>query len=157
MTVNLVKGDLFDYDGQYAVNAVNTVGVMGKGVALGFKLRYPAYFDQYVAFCHDHELRAGNVWLASDARGIGKHILNAATKGHWKYPSDHLDVKRCFEALALFARNYGVEEIACPALGCGEGGVEWATCLDHATEAFEQSACELRLYSPMSGVRQVLS
>lgn len=49
--ITYVKGDIFSSPSKIIVNTVNTVGVMGKGVALEFKKRYPDMFLSYKSLC----------------------------------------------------------------------------------------------------------
>src|SRR5690348_10387922 len=80
--VLVLTGNLFDSEAQTLVNAVNCVGVMGKGIALAFKRRYPAMFADYVARCKDGLVRLGEPYLY---RGSARpYVLNFPTKNHWR-------------------------------------------------------------------------
>jgi O-acetyl-ADP-ribose deacetylase (regulator of RNase III) len=73
-------GDLFGSGAQTLVNTVNSVGVMGKGVALEFKKRFPAMFDDYVRRCERKEIRPGRPYLYRDLSEV--QIVNFPTKAH---------------------------------------------------------------------------
>ena len=116
------RTSLMTSNAQTVVNTVNTVGVMGKGLAAAFKERYPSMFDEYKSLCKKDELRPGSSWLW---KGNGQWVLNFATKKHWRNPSK-LDYVR--EGLQEFRAKYsewGIREIAFPRLGCGNGGLDW--------------------------------
>lgn len=121
--IRYVAGSLFDSSAQTIVNPVNTVGVMGAGIALEFKRRYPAMFRAYKRFCDRGELTTGKLFLH---RTPDKWILNFPTKQHWRNPSR---IEWVEEGLDKFVRTYtvqGITSIAFPRLGCGHGGLEWA-------------------------------
>ena len=117
-------GDLFASQAQTLVNTVNCVGVMGKGVALEFKKRFPSVFNDYAARCARKEVRLGEPYLFGSADD--QRVLNFPTKGHWRSPSKLADIE---SGLDYFVRHYsewGIDSIAFPPLGCGNGGLEWA-------------------------------
>lgn len=80
------KGNIFNSQTQTIVNTVNCVGVMGKGIALVFKLRYPEMFDKYKVFCQSKMIGIGKLWLYKSEEST-QWVLNFPTKFHWKYPS----------------------------------------------------------------------
>lgn len=115
-------GSIFDSGAQALVNPVNTVGVMGKGLALEFKKRFFNNFVAYKSACYQAKLRAGDV-LVFDGYPL---ILNAATKGHWRNPSDLNDVEMCLFNIRYEIYDRNISSIAIPALGCGLGGLIWS-------------------------------
>lgn len=119
------QGSIFDSGAQVLVNPVNCVGVMGKGLALEFKKRYPANFEAYRTCCRNGELTSGGVFAYADASGIV--ILNTATKHHWSNPSTLQDVIYCLNNIWIFIDESKPKytSIALPALGCGLGGLSW--------------------------------
>lgn len=107
---------------QTVVNTVNTVGVMGKGLAASFKKRHPDMFKIYKDICKRGELSPGSFWLW---KGPEQWVLNFATKKHWRNPSKFEYVR---DGLQEFRNKYealGIREIAFPRLGCGNGGLDW--------------------------------
>lgn len=107
---------------QTVVNTVNTVGVMGKGLAAAFKDRYPEMFLEYKSLCKRGELSPGSSWLW---KGSDQWVLNFATKKHWRNPSK-LEYVR--DGLIEFRNKFeavGIREVAFPRLGCGNGGLDW--------------------------------
>lgn len=117
-----VVGDLFQSPARVLVNTVNTVGVMGKGIAKDFKTFYPEMFKQYHIFCERKQFQVGQLWLYQTKH---KWILNFPTKQDWKRPSKLEYVEA---GLAKFEKTYadkGIASIAFPMLGCGNGGLDW--------------------------------
>lgn len=122
MSVKVVEGDLFKSSAQVLVNTVNCVGVMGKGIALEFKKRYPAMYERYKVLCKEGYINIGSLWLykADD----GKWILNFPTKQHWLNPSE---IDYIIQGLDKFIATYkerGITSIAFPMLGCNNGGLD---------------------------------
>lgn len=116
-------GDLFDSDAQTLVNTVNTVGVMGKGVALEFKKRFPEMYDNYVQRCRRGQVHLGQPYLYR--RGSPPWILNFPTKDHWRSVSRLSDIVAGLDYLERHYRAWGIESLAVPPLGCGNGGLDW--------------------------------
>ncbi|MEX0943643.1 MAG: macro domain-containing protein [Pseudomonadales bacterium] len=117
------RTSLMTSQAQTLVNTVNTVGVMGKGIAAEFKSRYPKMFEEYKLICEQGELKPGSIWLW---KGDQTWVLNFATKKHWRSPSK---IEWIQHGLMEFRRDYqklGIREIAFPRLGCGNGGLDWA-------------------------------
>ena len=107
---------------QTVVNTVNTVGVMGKGLAAAFKARAPEMFHEYQHLCQNGKLKIGTLWLW---KGQPQWILNFPTKKHWRNPSQLSYIE---SGLAKFVAQYeqrGIREISFPRLGCGNGGLNW--------------------------------
>ena len=121
--LSYLKGDLLSSPAQVQVNTVNTVGVMGKGIALQFKNKYPAMFSSYQKICDNKQLDIGKLYLWKSRE---KWVLMFPTKKHWRYPSR---IEYIESGLKKFVDNYermGIESIAFPKLGCGNGGLEWS-------------------------------
>ena len=120
--ITYVKGDLFESPAHVLVNTVNTVGVMGKGIAKQFKKLYPEMFKQYQKLCEDNILTTGKLWLYKTSN---KWILNFPTKTTWRKPSK---LEYIENGLYSFSKNYskmGITSIAFPPLGCGNGELDW--------------------------------
>ena len=117
-------GDLFATEARTLVNTVNCVGVMGKGVALEFKKRFPRMMADYVKRCERGEVRLGEPYLYTD--DAGTRIVNFPTKGHWRSMSRSADIERGLDHLVMHAAEWGIVSLALPPLGCGNGGLEWS-------------------------------
>ena len=121
--LEFVKGDIFDAPADIRVNTVNCVGVMGAGVALAFKRRYPDMFKAYQRDCKHGRVRPGtmNVWKSLS----GDWIINFPTKRDWREPSRYEDIDAGLDDLRSYLDMVGSVTIALPALGCGHGGLDW--------------------------------
>ena len=117
-----IEGDLFSSPAQVLVNTVNTVGVMGKGIALEFKKRYPEMFETYKRQCDKHNLTIGRLmlWYAPD-----HWILQFPTKEHWRNPSKLEYIEKGLMAFVRKYADYNITSIAFPKLGCGNGELNW--------------------------------
>jgi O-acetyl-ADP-ribose deacetylase (regulator of RNase III) len=121
--IRYLDSDLFASPAQTLVNPVNTVGVMGAGLARVFRDRYPEMFREYRGLCRAGRLPVGALHLW---RGPDRWVLNLPTKTDWRLPSTlpHIEA-----GLRRFRRDYealGVRSVAFPALGCGCGSLSWA-------------------------------
>jgi len=108
---------------QTVVNTVNTVGVMGKGLAAEFKRRYPDMFEKYKHFCQHDMFDIGQLWLW---KSTDQWVLNFPTKKHWRNPSKIEYIEAGLKNFTATYEQRGITEIAFPRLGCGNGGLEWS-------------------------------
>jgi len=120
--ITYVKGNLFSSPAQVLVNTVNTVGVMGKGIAKEFKAIYPDMFHEYQALCESGELRPGRLMLH---RTPHKWILNFPTKRHWRQKSKVEDIEAGLRTFEDQWTMLGAFSYAFPQLGCGNGELNW--------------------------------
>ncbi len=121
--IEYVKGNIFDSPAQVIVNPVNTVGVMGKGLALEFKKKYPEMFSAYKKMCENKALTTGKLMLHFSP---DHWILLFPTKEHWRNPSK---IEYIENGLKKFVNTYAeknITSIAFPKLGCGNGELDWA-------------------------------
>lgn len=121
--ISYLTGDIFDTDVQAIVNPVNTVGVMGKGLALAFKQKYPDNFKLYQTACKNNELKVGQLLITEHQSG--KFIVNFPTKQHWRGKSQLQWITEGLIALKQFIIENHINSIAIPALGSGLGGLDW--------------------------------
>ena len=122
MMITYLRGDIFSSPAQVLVNAVNTVGVMGKGVALEFKKRYPEMFKSYERVCNEKQLDVGKLMLW---KGSEKWVLMFPTKKHWRNPSKMEYVEAGLKKFVDTYMEKGITSAAFPRLGCGNGGLDW--------------------------------
>jgi len=124
------KGDMFSEPVEALVNTVNCVGVMGKGVALEFKNRWPANFRAYKQLCDAKGLKPGKMFVFDTKELFAsegpRFLINFPTKAHWRSKSKIEYVEDGLDALSDAIREYGITSIAIPPLGCGNGGLDWA-------------------------------
>jgi O-acetyl-ADP-ribose deacetylase (regulator of RNase III) len=120
--VSVIRGNIFNTKAQTIVNTVNCVGVMGKGIALVFKLRYPFMFDIYKGFCKNKQIGIGKLWLYK-GEPDEPWVLNFPTKFHWKYPSKIEYIVSGLEKFVTTYKEKGITSIAFPMLGTNNGGL----------------------------------
>jgi len=137
MVIQESQGNLLEADTEAIVNTVNTVGVMGKGIALQFKQAFPENYKRYKAACDRGEVRIGEIFVHDHHHfGPRRYILNFPTKRHWRSKSRIEDIGVGLTALAEVVQKLGIETIAVPALGCGNGGLAWGEVRPMIHEAF---------------------
>jgi O-acetyl-ADP-ribose deacetylase (regulator of RNase III) len=124
MTFRILHGDLFHSAAQTLSNPINCHGVMGGGLAMEFRLRFPIMFRDYVQRCHRGEVRVGMPYVWHNFSG-GPSVLNFPTKDDWEDPSKLEYVEEGPRYLVEHYREMGIASLALPALGCGLGGLEW--------------------------------
>ncbi len=124
--IRFKTGDLLAEDVEALVNTVNCYGVMGKGIALQFKERFPDNFLAYAEACERGEVRPGRMFVFETGAPAGpRFIINFPTKRHWRYPSRMGDIETGLDDLARVIQEHRIRSIAMPALGCGLGGLDW--------------------------------
>jgi len=121
--ITIINGNIFNTKTQTIVNTVNCVGVMGKGIALVFKLRYPSMFDIYQDFCKQRLIDIGKLWIY---KGDPKDpwVLNFPTKTHWKLPSEYDYIEKGLQKFVETYKEKGITSIAFPLLGANNGGLD---------------------------------
>lgn len=120
-------GNLLAADVDALVNTVNTVGIMGKGIALQFKRAFPDNFRHYEKACKAGEVALSSMFVHEvEAIAGPRFIVNFPTKGHWKSRSRIEDIDRGLDDLRTVISKLNITSIAVPPLGCGNGGLEWA-------------------------------
>jgi O-acetyl-ADP-ribose deacetylase (regulator of RNase III) len=123
MPIIFKTGDMFsEPDLNCLVNPVNCVGIMGKGLALEFKKRYPNNYESYKLYCKDKLLKPGELFTVGEDNNLW--IVNFATKDHWKDPSQYEWIVKGLYSLKKILEDSN-SSTAIPPLGCGLGGLEW--------------------------------
>ena len=139
-------GDLFLSNAKTLVNTVNCVGVMGKGIALEFKKRYPLMFNEYEQMCKKGQVRPGEPYYYSDLTGAS--IINFPTKDNWRSPTK---LSYIVSGLRWFRENYkslGITSVAFPPLGCGNGGLSWGIVGPIMYEYLNDLPIMIEVYAP---------
>lgn len=124
--IRFTRGNLLEADVEALVNTVNTVGVMGKGIALMVKEAFPENFREYAAACKRGEVEVGRVFLTQRPGLAGpRWIINFPTKKHWRHSSRIEWIEEGLVDLRRVILEKGIRSIAVPPLGCGQGGLPW--------------------------------
>lgn len=153
--ISYLQGDLLAADVDALVNAVNTVGVMGKGIALAFKTRFPANYEAYAAACQRGEVVTGRMFVTDTQALLGpRWIVNFPTKQHWRDPSRLEWVQTGLQDLRRFLLAQGVQSVALPALGAGLGGLSWPAVRAEMEAALADLPVDIRVYEPLAAGRR---
>ncbi|GAB7127073.1 macro domain-containing protein [Silvimonas sp. JCM 19000] len=123
--IEYTRGDLLLADADALVNAVNCVGVMGRGIALQFKRQWPDNFRDYAAACKRQQVQPGKMFVHSTGAAAPAFIINFPTKRHWKQRSLLADIEAGLADLRQVISANGIQSVALPPLGSGLGGLDW--------------------------------
>lgn len=145
MPVTFHKGNIFNAKTQTIVNTVNCVGVMGKGIALVFKLRYPKMFDIYKEHCNSKLIKPGVLWIYKKDEN-SQRVLNFPTKNHWKYPSKVEYLDKGLEKFVSTYKEKGITSIAFPLLGTHNGGLDKDMVLELMTNHLNNCEIPVEIY-----------
>jgi O-acetyl-ADP-ribose deacetylase (regulator of RNase III) len=156
--MQFIKGNLLDAQTEALVNTVNTVGVMGKGIALQFKEAFPNNFKVYAEACKRNEVQIGKMLVADEMTLNGKKIIiNFPTKTEWFQKSKYEYIEAGLTDLAFVIEDKQIKSIAIPPLGCGHGGLKWEKVkpmiekhLGHLTNTV------IKVYEPNAAVKKIL-
>lgn len=148
--IEVGTGNLLAADAAALVNTVNTVGVMGKGIALQFRRAFPANYASYRAACERGELKLGQMFVFDTGRlDSCRYVINFPTKEHWRSESRLEDIRAGLVDLVRVVRDLDISSVAVPALGCGNGGLEWAMVRPMIEKAFaELPEVRVMLFAP---------
>lgn len=151
------SGDLLQADVDAIVNTVNCVGVMGKGIALQVKRRYPAVFDDYVRECKLGNVRIGTMLpVATNELSGPAWVINFPTKTHWRAPSRLSYISEGLLDLLRVVKELDLRSIAIPPLGAGNGGLDWADVEPLIRNAFEPvDGVDVHLFAPSSSHHRI--
>jgi len=153
--IKVLIGDLFVSKMQTKVNTVNCVGVMGKGIAKLFKQQYPEMYEDYADRCRAKEIKEGIPYLYIDL--FGNRILNFPTKNHWKGLSNLESIKKGLDIIIENYQEWGIESIAFPPLGCGNGGLLWLQVGPVMYQKLSLLKIPVEIYAPHGTGKEYLS
>jgi len=141
------NGNLFESNAQTLTNTVNCVGIMGKGIALEFKSRFPEMYRDYVSRCKNKQVQLGKPYLYKQSNPC---VLNFPTKGHWKTQSDLQDIIHGLVFLENNYKDWGITSLAVPALGCSNGQLKWAVVKPIMQEYLEKFDILVEIFTPLN-------
>lgn len=145
--IHLVHDDsIFEANADVIVNPVNTEGVMGKGLALEFKKRFPDNYKAYAAHCHEGRLAGGSIFATWYSNG--PWVVNFATKESWRAPSRLEWIYQGLIALKKFITDRHANVVAIPALGCGLGGLDWQSVQTAIEQVLGDVNATILVYPP---------
>jgi len=151
--LKITSGDIFKAKTEAIVNTVNTVGIMGKGLALQFKHAYPDMYKEYVKICKAKELYVGRLFIYEPDDDKFKYIINFPTKKHWRDNSKLKDIKVGLEVLVKKIKLLKIKSISVPALGCNNGKLNWddvmSLMLENLMPLAMNNNIDIYLYKPL--------
>lgn len=154
--ITFTQGNLLEARAEALVNTVNTVGVMGKGIALMFKERFDENFRRYAAACRAKEVQTGKMFVTPVHELDGpRWIVNFPTKQHWRTPSRMEWVVEGLQDLRRFLIEQQVKSIAIPPLGAGNGGLEWAEVREQIERALGDLDIDILVFEPTQQYQNV--
>ncbi len=153
--IRFVQGNFFDYKADIRINTVNCVGVMGAGVALLFKNKYPEMNTEYVKLCNQGLIRPGrpHVWKSKNLFSESSEdivIINFPTKDDWKKPSEYSYIIDGLKWLNIYLQDKPNSIITIPALGCGHGGLDWEKVKEMIIDNLSGLETEILVFEPKS-------
>lgn len=152
-----IKGNLLEAHSEALVNTVNTVGIMGKGIALQFKERFPLNFKIYSAACKKGEVITGKMLVVDEVTFTGvKTIINFPTKTEWYKKSQYSYIEDGLKDLVNVIREKNIKSIAIPPLGCGNGGLKWEKVKVLIEQYLGSLEIDILLFEPNELVKEIL-
>jgi O-acetyl-ADP-ribose deacetylase (regulator of RNase III) len=151
-------GNLLESDAEALVNTVNTVGVMGKGIALQFKNTFPNNFRVYQKACKNNEMQVGKLLITEEESLLlgNKIIINFPTKTNWRLPSELSYIENGLIDLVNEIKERKIKSIAIPPLGAGNGGLDWSKVKLILEKHLVDVDCEIYIYEPSQSIQEVL-
>jgi len=148
--IKFLSGNLLESNAYALVNTVNTVGVMGKGIALQFKNEFPHNYIIYREACLKNKLNIGQLLTVADSSLLlgERLIINFPTKTHWRLPSEYSYIEKGLQALVKFLTENEIKSLALPALGCGNGGLDWVHVKEMICQHLEPLDTAIEVYEP---------
>jgi O-acetyl-ADP-ribose deacetylase (regulator of RNase III) len=148
--IQYITGNILDSNAQALVNTVNTVGVMGKGIALQFKKAYVNNYKAYQKACKNNELQVGKMFLTTDSNTTSgeKIIVNFPTKTDWRNPSEYKYIEDGLDNLIEVIHVNKIKSIAIPPLGAGNGGLNWQNVKKIVEQKLAHLPVNIYVYEP---------
>ena len=151
------KGNILESQAQALVNTVNTVGVMGKGIALQFKKAFPENFKKYVDACKKKEIDIGKPFVTKVHYLTGeKIIINFPTKKDWHKPSEYEYIEKGLDALINIIKEDNIKSLALPPLGSGSGGLVWEKVKQLIEKKLSNVGIDIYVYEPTKEIQEKL-
>ena len=147
--ITYINKNIFDVEAEALVNTVNLEGVMGKGIALQFKQRFPGNFTKYKAACKDHSISIGKSLVVKEVwKNNPIWIINFPTKTTWRKNSEYEYIDKGLDDLIEIISNYGIRSIAIPPLGAGNGKLDWKVVKGMIENKLSNLDCNILIIEP---------
>lgn len=154
--ITFTHGNLLEAPVEALVNTVNTVGVMGRGIALMFKERFSHNYQLYSVACKANKVLVGKMFVTEVNELAGpRWIINFPTKQHWRGNSRIEWVVEGLHDLRFFILKEQVKSIAIPPLGAGNGGLEWLKVRQQIEEILGDLPVEILVFEPSQKYQNV--
>jgi len=153
--IHFVRGNVLKSNAMALVNTVNTVGIMGKGIAYQFKKAYPEMYKEYQSACKLGEVQIGKMWIWKNPSIFGpQYIINFPTKQDWRNDSRIEDVEKGLDDLVKVIKKLSISSIAIPPLGCGNGKLKWEIVKDLIINAVSPlNDVSIEIFEPISDIK----
>ncbi len=156
--IKYIIGNILESEAEALINTVNTVGVMGKGIALQFKKAYHNNFKSYAEACKRKEVVVGKLFVSKDTNlsSVEKYIINFPTKTDWRKPSEYSYVESGLDDLIHVLNEKKIKSVAIPPLGAGSGGLKWVKVKKIIEEKLKHLNVEIIVYEPTLHIKEQL-
>jgi len=156
--ITYITGNILDSNAQALINTVNTVGVMGKGIALQFKKAYHNNYRNYAEACKRKEVKIGKLFVTKDSNLSSgeKYIINFPTKTDWRKPSEYSYIEAGLNDLINVLSEHNIKSVAIPPLGAGNGGLEWEKVKKIIEHKLSILDADIIVYEPSHHIKETL-
>lgn len=156
--IEIKTGNLLESNAEALVNTVNTVGVMGKGIALQFKNIFPTNYKLYAKACKQGEVQIGKLFITEETTLLGgrKLIVNFPTKNDWRKPSEYIYIEQGLKALSKIITENQIKSIAIPPLGTGNGGLDWSKVKALIELYLSPLECDVQIFQPNAQIQEAM-
>ena len=158
--IRYVTGNILESNAQALINTVNTMGVMGKGIALQFKKAYPGNFNAYRNACKQGNIAVGKLFVTkgnnNNLNSGEKIIINFPTKNDWRKPSEYCFIEQGLDDLFRIIEKHNIKSIAFPPIGAGNGGLEWEKVKKILEEKLSTLNIDIFVYEPTNAIKEYL-
>ena len=153
--IKYVVGNILESETDALVNTVNTVGIMGKGIALQFKKAFPENFKKYSKACKNGEIDIGQLFVTKENTIHGeKIIINFPTKKDWRKPSEYEYIEKGLDDLIRIINEYKIKSVALPPLGAGSGGLIWEKVKKIIEQKLADLDIDIYVYEPTKEIKE---
>ena len=156
--IKYITGNILESNAQALINTVNTEGIMGKGIALQFKKSFPNNFKAYAEACKKELIGIGNLFVTRESNLASgeKIIINFPTKKSWRKPSEYSFIEQGLNDLICIIDTEQIKSIAIPALGAGNGGLDWEKVKKMIEQKLSHLEIDIYVYEPTAQIKEYL-